>query len=439
MSVILRVIGGPGQGQEHVFDRHGTVVVGRQGAHLSFPDDTYLSRSHFLLEFDPPRCLLRDLGSLNGTLVNGEPVRGEAILHDGDTIKAGASEFAVQVDTTLPHGVEVHCLRCLTAVAPPEVLAAARPDEGRLDWVCPACQEKARAFPTPPPGFWIERKLGGGGMGEVYLARREADRRPIAVKMLIPSGAAGERAKQYFRRELEILRNLRHPNIVRFGRMIEQDGQFQLIMEYVPGLNAREWVDQVAPRPLSVETAAWIGVQLLAGLAHAHAKGYVHRDIKPSNLLVSGPPPYPTVKLSDFGLAKSFRDNAGFTGLTHQGDIGGSIGFISPDHIREFGELKEPADLYSTGTTLYYLLTGNYPFLGFKPNEPAAITMILEHPVVPLRAHRPDIPEAFERVIKKSLEKRPKDRWRSAEQMADALRPFVGPGPGLGTGMEPAP
>jgi hypothetical protein len=430
MSVILRVIGGPGQGEEHVYDTHDTVVVGRQGAHLSFPDDTYLSRSHFLLEFDPPRCLLRDLGSLNGTLVNGKSVN-ETLLQDGDIIKAGESEFTIQIDSTLSRSLEVHCLRCQVALAPPEVLGAARPDESRLDWVCPDCQEKARAFPSPPNGFWIERRLGGGGMGEVYLARRDQDRRPIAIKMLIPSGAAGERAKLYFRRELEVLRNLRHPNIVRFGRMIEHDGQFQLIMEYVPGLNAWEWVSRVAPKPLSVETASWIGVQLLAGLAHAHAKGYVHRDIKPSNLLVAGVPPYPTVKLSDFGLAKSFRDNAGFTGLTHQGDIGGSIGFISPDHIREFSELKEPADLYSTGTTLYYLLTGNYPFLGFKPNEPTAITMILEHPVVPLRAHRPDIPEAFERVIKKSLEKKPRDRWRSAEQMADALRPFIGPGPDL--------
>ncbi len=211
--------------------------------------------------------------------------------------------------------------------------------------------------------------------------------------------------------------------------MIEHDGQFQLIMEYVEGSNAREWVEGLLPQPLSVPTASWIGVQLLRALDHAHKKGYVHRDIKPSNLLSRGSSPWPDVKLSDFGLAKSFRDNAGFTGLTHQGDIGGSVGFISPDHIRDFRDVKEPADIYSSGATLYYLLTGKYPFLNFDPTKGNAYAMILEHPPVPLRAHRPDAPEGLERVLRKALEKKPADRWSSAAAMARALRPFLGNGP----------
>jgi serine/threonine-protein kinase len=133
----------------------------------------------------------------------------------------------------------------------------------------------------------------------------------------------------------------------------------------------------------------------------------------------------PSVKLSDFGLAKSFRDDAGFAGLTHQGDVGGSVGFISPDQIRDFREVKEPSDIYSAGATLYYLLTGHYPFLDFDPRRPDAYTMILEHPAMPLRVHRPDAPEGFERAIRKSLEKQPRDRWRSAPEMAQMLKPFL--------------
>ena len=262
-------------------------------------------------------------------------------------------------------------------------------------------------------------------MGEVFRARQLATGRFVAIKMMVPTVAASDRAKEYFRREMEVLHDLRHPHIVAFYEVVEDDGQFHLIMEYVPGQNALEWTGSMPGRRLSIPQAARLGVQLLGALAHAHEKGYVHRDIKPSNLLITGPDDRPDLKLSDFGLAKNFRDNAGFTGLTHQGDIGGSVGFISPDHIRDFREVKEPADIYSAGATLYYLLTGEYPFLDFDPNKTNAYTMILEHPPVPLRVHRPDAPEGLERLLRKALEKQPRDRWRSAEAMAVALRPFL--------------
>ena len=429
MSVILHATTGPHQGEDFVFETHATFVVGRfSQAHLSIPDDGFLSRNHFMIEVDPPRCLLKDLGSTNGTKVNGQKV-DEARLVDGDTIQAGRTTFVVQIGATWNEVPRIACLRCQKVMAPLDVLAAARPGDGALEWVCDGCTQQAKRYPKPPAGYWIERRIGGGGMGEVYLARRDGDRAPFAVKMMIPTVAAGDRAKLYFRRELEVLQDLRHPNIVAFHGMQEDEGQFQLIMEYVDGPNAKQWVATLKGEPMSIGTAAWIGVQLLSALEHAHGKGYVHRDIKPSNLLVSGEGPRPIVKLSDFGLAKSFRDNAGFTGLTHQGDIGGSVGFNSPDHIREFSEVKEPADIYSAGATLYYLLTGKYPFLDFDPNKNNAYTMILEYPAVPLRAHRPDTPEAFDKIIRKSLEKQPKDRWRSAAAMAAALRPYLGGDP----------
>jgi serine/threonine-protein kinase len=134
-----------------------------------------------------------------------------------------------------------------------------------------------------------------------------------------------------------------------------------------------------------------------------------------------GPVHRPRIKLSDFGLAKSFADTNLFATLTRQGDIGGSTSFLSPDHIREFRNVKEPADIYSAGATLYYLLTNKYPYLGFDPRRADSYEIILQHPPVPLRAFRPDAPEELERILQKALEKQPRDRWKSARAMGDAL------------------
>ncbi len=426
MNVFLRVTAGPHLGREYVFDRHDTFIVGRSSqVQFSVPDDGFLSRNHFLIEFNPPACFLRDLGSTNGTRLNGLRVAG-ARLRDGDLISAGESTFVVRVEETRAEIPAIRCLGC-ERPAPEGVAVAAMPGDTTIDWLCEACAAHRRKYPTPPPGYWIERWIGGGGMGEVFLARQLAGNVPVAIKMMVPTIAASDRAKAYFRREMDVVRALRHPNIVAFYGMEEADGQFLLIMEHVDGLGAREWARRLEG-PLPLASAARIGVQLLAALEHAHAKGYVHRDIKPSNLLVMGAAHRPLVKLSDFGLAKSFRDDAGFAGLTHEGDISGSVGFLSPDHIRDFRRVKEPADIYGAGATLYFLLSGHFPFLDFEPNRPDAYAMILEHPAVPLRAHRPDLPEEFCRILKKALEKRPGDRWESAAVMAEALKPFVDAG-----------
>ena len=424
MNVVLRVIAGPHAGKSYVFERHDTFVVGRSSqVQFSVPEDRFLSRDHFLIEFNPPACYLKDMGSTNGTKLNGQKVDG-ARLKDGDRIEAGKSSFEIIVQDTWKDVPRIRCRAC-GADPPSEISVAIAPGDEFIAWFCDACREHRCRYPTPPEGYWIEQKLGGGGMGEVFKAKHLGTGRFVAIKMMIPSAASGERARGYFRREIEVLSRLRHPNIVEFYEMVEDFSQFQLIMEYVSGRNARQFADAFPDRKLPIPVVARIGVQLLSALAHAHEKGYVHRDIKPSNLLVFGHADRPDVKLSDFGLAKSFRDDAGFTGLTHQGDIGGSSGFISPDHIRDFRDVREPGDIYSAGATLYYLLTGHYPFLDFDPNKTSAYAMILEHPPLPLRVHRPDAPDGLDRLLRKSLEKQPRDRWKTAGAMGQALRAFL--------------
>ncbi|MFO0910053.1 MAG: FHA domain-containing serine/threonine-protein kinase [Isosphaeraceae bacterium] len=426
MEVVLRVVSGPHRGQEQHFPGSGTFRVGRAaGLSLSLPEDRLLSREHFQIELNPPLCDLQDLGSTNGTKVNG--LRVERVrLRDGDCIEVGDSSIAVEMSETVQaDGLPpMRCPAC-GVLAPADLPRTAN----LAHWLCPSCETARNRFPPTDPGYLIERPLGSGGMGEVFLARELATNRPVAIKMMVSTGGAPDKAKEYFRREMTVLRDLLmpggrcHPNVVAFYDIFEIDGSFQLVMEYVPGKNALDWVAGLS-ESLPPSAAALIGVRLLSALEYAHGKGYVHRDVKPSNLLIHGPVARPRVKLSDFGLAKSFRENSGFVGLTRQGDVGGSIGFISPDHIRDFRDVKEAADIYSAGATLYYLLTLRYPFLNFDPYKSDAYAQILENPPVPLRAHRSDAPEGLERVLARALEKQPQARWKSARAMALALQPF---------------
>ena len=431
MEVVLRVRSGPHSGQEFRLDHPDTFVVGRSSqARFPMYQDRQLSREHFQIELGPTLCRLIDLGSTNGTKVNGLRVETTS-LRNGDLITAGFSTFhIILLDRIEGVKVPVRCLSCGRLATDAEVAAAtAADDRPPAGWLCRDCEARRQLFPRTPADYLIERKIGGGGMGDVYLARQLSNNRPVAIKMMGSTGAASLKAKEYFKREMGVLRDLLmpsgecHPNIVAFYDIFEVDDQFQLVMEYVAGKNAQQWVAGLSA-PLPFSTGARLGRLLLSALEHAHSKGYVHRDVKPSNLLLMGPRQRLQLKLSDFGLAKNFRENPEFV-LTRQGEIGGSVGFISPDHIRGFGEVKEPADVYSAGATLYYLLTLKYPYLNFDPRRADAYQVVLEHPPVPLRAYRPDAPEGLERVLRKALEKQPEDRWKSAAAMGDALRPFL--------------
>jgi eukaryotic-like serine/threonine-protein kinase len=442
MPVVLKVTLGPHSGQEYHIDRPDTFTVGRSShAEFAMTQDLVLSRKHFQVENRPPLCHLIDLGSTNGTKVNGLRVT-QVTLREGDVITAGDSAFVVHFmeDSRDTHDF-AGCAGCGGRIPIGSADGEARPNEIVLPggqpsvWLCEGCLARRLKFPKTAPDYLIEEWIGGGGMGEVFRARQLSLNRPVAIKMMSTNSAIGEKAGSYFRREIEVLRDLlmpggrSHHSIVSFYEIYEVDTQFHLVMEYVDGMNAHDWLAKLEG-PLPISSGATIGRHLLQALDFAHSKGYVHRDVKPSNLLIFGPMHRPRVKLTDFGLAKSFAETEGLTSLTRQGDIGGSIGFISPEHIRHFSEIREPADIYSAGATLFYLLTGKYPYLGFDPRQPDSYQIILQHPPLPLRAFRPDAPEGMERILLKALHKQPKDRWKSAGAMASALRAFSTPASG---------
>src|SRR5438874_5070539 len=427
MRVTLRVLEGPYSGREFTFDQHDTFLIGRSNdAHLYLPEDKFFSRHHCLLEIAPPRCFLRDLGSTNGTFVNGQKV-SEVFLRSGDRIQGGRTVLEVQVASdsvvanisetpTLagPVMVTVECSNCGRRDR-----AEAAPGES-MTFICEDCREELKRRPQPVPGYEMIRVLGRGGMGCVMLARDETDSRSVAIKTLLPEVAVADQSLRRFMREIEVAASLDHPNIVRFLESGTNNGAVYLVTEYVEGSDAAKLADSQGGR-LPYRQAIEIVSQSLDALAYAHTRGYIHRDIKESNILISGGAPNLTAKLTDFGLAKSFTQS-GMSGITMAGDMAGTFAYMPPEQIRDFRNVRPTSDIYAIGMTAYSLLAGDIA-LNLGPGHDMAGTgrAIFERRIIPLRERAPDLPVRVAEVIERALAKEPEQRWQSATAMRTAL------------------
>src|SRR6195256_413655 len=429
MRVTLRVLAGPYTGREFTFDQHDTFLIGRADtAHLYLPEDRFFSRHHCLLEIAPPRCFLRDLGSTNGTFVNGKRVP-EAFLTSGDRIQGGQTVLEVEVQSeqpvtlnsfeaptlTRPTVVTVECANCGRR----DHTEASHVDE-KMSFLCEDCREELKRQPQPIPGYEMIKLLGRGGMGSVMLARDEKNGRSVAIKTLLPEVAVTEVSLRRFMREVQVAAALEHPNIVRFIASGTNNGSVYLVTEFVEGSDAARLADAQGGR-LPFPQAIEIVSQALDALAYAHAKGYIHRDIKESNILISGAAPNLVAKLTDFGLAKSFTQS-GMSGITMAGDMAGTFAYMPPEQIKDFRNVRPTSDIYAIGMTAYSLLAGDTA-LDLGPGNDIASTVkaIFEGPIIPLLLRAPDVPGRVAEVIARALAKDPADLRQTAAAMRTAL------------------
>jgi serine/threonine-protein kinase len=447
MRVILDVVQGPRKGRSFVFDRHDTFIVGRSRfVHCPMPEDAALSRDHFLIEINPPRCELRDLGSTNGTYVNDQKVE-RARLGSGDRIAAGQSVFRVRVEgadgdtdgasdevspwpkerreavSIGPDGTPIHCAAC-GALAPAGIGLAdgsgLRAGE-TVQWLCDPCRTDVAATPQPVPHYTTIRELGRGAMGVVYLARHNQTGRMVALKLIVPESAATRSAVDRFLREVSVLSQLKHPHIVEWLEQGATRGQFWFAMEYVNGSNL-EVLANANPGHYPIHQACRMASQVLKGLEHAHSLGFVHRDIKPENILIGRTDSGLVAKISDFGLAKSFR-GLGLSGLTFSGEMRGTIPFMPPEQMLDFKTVTPAGDSYATAATLYYLIAGTFIYDQVGEGGDIIRTLLEDHPV-PIRERRPEVPAALADVLQRCLARDPADRYPTAAAMRQALRPF---------------
>jgi len=278
---------------------------------------------------------------------------------------------------------------------------------------------------APPVGqlgeYRLLGKLGQGGMGTVYKALHTELDRVVALKLLPRNRLDDDRAIARFRREMQALGRLDHPNIVRALDAREVEGTRFLVMEYVDGLDLSELVRRLGPLP--VADACELVRQAALGLQYAHQHGLVHRDVKPSNLMLSCDG---QVKVLDLGLARFRAEQPVGKEMTDTGQAVGTADYMAPEQVSDSRRVDIRADLYSLGCTLYKLLSGRAPFSGPKYKcSYDKMTAHVREPVPPIRDLRGDVPEELVVILDRMLAKNPAERHTTPAEVAGAVGQFA--------------
>jgi eukaryotic-like serine/threonine-protein kinase len=257
--------------------------------------------------------------------------------------------------------------------------------------------------------YLIVRRIGSGGMADVYCAEDTHLGRQVALKVLHRRFAQDQEFVERFRREASAAAGLQHPNVVGVFDRGRHDGTYYIAMEHLPGRTLKEIV--TAEAPLDQERVVDFGTQILQAAGFAHRHGVIHRDFKPHNVIVDD---RGGVKVTDFGIAR-----AGASEMTETGSIMGTAQYLSPEQAQGHA-VTAASDLYSIGVMLYEMLAGRLPFEG-----DSAVSVALKHlseQPPPISQFRPDVSPALESVVMAALAKDPAHRWQSADDFAEALQ-----------------
>ncbi len=267
--------------------------------------------------------------------------------------------------------------------------------------------------------------IGRGATGYVYKALSPGGQ-TVALKVLNAELIQKNEALARFQREMRVVAELTHPNIVTAYDCGQMGDDYFIAMEYVAGRDLKTWLAQNGPLP--VDWACDCIRQGAAGLQHAHSKGIVHRDIKPGNMLVVAQSIFdpPSCKLLDMGFANAAGMDAKRSPLTRADQLLGTPDYMSPEQAQDPTQADIRSDIYSLGCTLFRLITGRPPFPGDTPLEKLNARFRQDPP--PLRLYQPEAPEALERIVMKMMARDPDERYQQPSEVYHALKPFCMPG-----------
>ena len=367
-----------------------TLVIGRDAAAGLRLTDKLVSRRHARIRVDAVGAVIEDLGSSNGTLVNGREIQEPTCLSIGDTLLIGSCVLRVAGADRAP--------------APAPTLGAASGDERLVGSVI------------------AEHRILGvvarGGMGVVYRAQHLRLGRVVALKVLPPEMAAMPGFQERFASEARLASAIDHPNIIPLFDAGTADGLPFLTMRFVDGLDLHGLLRRDGP--IALKRSISIVGQIGGALDAAHLRGLVHRDVKPANVLVAsgvGPESSDHCYLTDFGLT---RDTAVSQRLTKPGEFVGTIDYAAPEQIQ--GDAAGGAvDRYALGCLLYECLTGQPPF-GRGGKEIEIMRAHLHDDPPAASAKRPDLPSGLDDVIARAMAKAPEDRFATCAELTAAAR-----------------
>jgi pSer/pThr/pTyr-binding forkhead associated (FHA) protein len=402
VSLRLRIEHGQGAGKTVRLPQAGVYTLGRIPQCSMRVLDMKVSKKHceiHLSESDLTTATLVDLGSTHGCLVNGQPVNKETTLNPGDELRLGMT-----------------ILRVLSNGEADENL---KPDEGREASAGNGKRRghEATAKQTLPAdalvgkelsGYAIEKKIGAGGMGGVYLAEQVSLKRKVALKVLNEKFAADSAFVDQFVNEARAAGALNHPNVVQVYDVGQAAGNYFFSMEVMPGGSIEERV-----REGDVEWEEGLNwfIDAANALIFAKRREILHRDVKPDNLMLAE---NGSAKLCDLGLAKKSE----VQDLMDQGIIG-TPHFISPEAIRRKSDIDHRTDLYSLGCTFFRVFSGKNPFPGQSVKE--ILLGHLNKPVPHISDVKPDVPHEIDEIVAKLMAKEPDERFQTPEELLRAL------------------
>ncbi|MEO5356552.1 MAG: serine/threonine-protein kinase [Nitrospirae bacterium YQR-1] len=421
-AIKVEILEGPQKGKLFTFNQFDTIIVGRsKNANLQLTTaDGSISRSHCKFEFRSEQCVVSDLASKNGTIVNGKSISSKT-LNTMDVIKIGDALIRVTIEKTDSSpvfcrlcGIEIVnvvsynnksntgsplCADCMENELDTMEKADFNPDS-RIDipalktflcnrcskdvseranfdgaafdfllslYLCPNCtntlENKTQSFEYDDIYATIG-ELGRGGMGIVYKAVHRSTGRVCAIKKIHPSALDDPKRMKLFEREMAVQSEVIHPNLIAITDKDAVGSTYYFVTEFLPGGDVLQLMKNTPDKCLSPKSACSITVEILKGLNALHSRGFIHRDIKPSNILLSLPNQDGSfvAKICDYGLAKSFEKagESSFDITRTHGGFAGSLMYMSPELIKNYKYSKPPVDVYAAAVTLYFMLTGKY-------------------------------------------------------------------------------